>query len=90
MTKAEFIASVSKKTKLTRAQTGRILDTTLEEIETVLKTGDSISFKGFGTFMVTRRKARQGRHPRTGAVLNIAASKSPHFRPGKRLKDALK
>lgn len=90
MRKAEFIENISRKTKLPKAQAGRILDTILGEIEAVLKTGDSISFKGFGTFMVSKRKARQGRHPRTGAVIDIAASNAPRFRPGKQLKDALK
>ncbi len=66
MTKAEFVERVSRKTKLSKAQTARILDTTLGEVQALLKKGDSIAFTGFGTFSVSKRKARKGRHPRTG------------------------
>ncbi len=90
MTKADFVSNVSKKVKLSKAQTGRILDATLEELTGVLKKGDSIALTGFGTFLVTRRKARRGRNPRTGAVMNIPASKVPRFRPGKHLKATVK
>ncbi|HKI98131.1 MAG TPA: HU family DNA-binding protein [bacterium] len=90
MTKAEFIQKVSKKTKLSKAQTARILDATLGEVQGLLKKGDAIAFTGFGTFSVSRRKARKGRHPRTGAPMSIPATKVPRFRPGKFLKDAVK
>lgn len=90
MTKAEFIERVAKKTKLSKAQTGRMVDATFEEVQVLLKKGDSIAFTGFGTFSVTKRKARQGRHPRTGAPMNIPASKAPKFKPGKFLKEAVK
>ena len=90
MTKAEFIERVSKKTKLSKAQTAKIIDTMLGEVEALLKKGDSIAFTGFGTFLVSKRKARKGRNPRTGATMNIPASKVPRFRPGKGLKDSLR
>jgi DNA-binding protein HU-beta len=90
MTKAEFIAKVSKKVKLSKAQTGKILDATLDEVEGLLKKGDSISFTGFGTFSVSKRKARRGRHPRTGNPMNIPASRVPRFRAGKFLKSAVR
>lgn len=90
MTKAEFIQRVAKKVNLSKAQTARILDATLGEVQGLLKKGDSIAFTGFGTFSVSRRKARKGRHPRTGQPMNIPASKVPRFRPGKFLKDAVK
>jgi DNA-binding protein HU-beta len=90
MTKAEFIQRVSKKTKLSKAQTSRILDATLGEVQGLLKKGDAIAFTGFGTFSVSRRRARKGRHPRTGAPMSIPATKVPRFRPGKFLKDAVK
>ena len=54
-----------------------------------LKTGGTVSLVGFGSFGVTKRKARTGRNPKTGAPLKIKASKAPRFRPGKALKDAL-
>ncbi|HUJ74772.1 MAG TPA: HU family DNA-binding protein [bacterium] len=90
MTKAEFILRVAKKVKLSKAQTAKILDATLDEVEGVLKKGDSISFTGFGTFSVSRRKARKGRHPRTGNAMTIPASKVPRFRAGKFLKSAVR
>ena len=90
MTKAEFIQKVSRRTKLSKAQTARIVDATLGEVQGLLKRGDSIAFTGFGTFSVSRRRARRGRHPRTGAPMNIAATKVPRFRPGKFLKAAVR
>ncbi len=90
MTKADFVSNVSKKVKLSKAQTGRILDATLAELTGILKKGDSIALTGFGTFLVTNRKARRGRNPRTGAVMNIPASRVPRFRPGKHLKATVK
>ena len=90
MTKAEFIARVSRKVKLNKAQTGRVMDVVLEEVTGVLKMGDSIALTGFGTFLVSKRKARKGRNPRTGATMNIPASSVPRFRPGKNLKATVK
>jgi len=90
MTKAEFIARVSKRVKLSKTQTGKMLDTALDEVEILLKKGDSISFTGFGTFCVSKRKARQGRHPRTGNPMKIPASRVPRFRAGKFLKRAVR
>jgi DNA-binding protein HU-beta len=90
MTKAEFVAKVSKKIKLSKAQTGKILDATLDEVEGLLKKGDSISFTGFGTFSVSKRKARRGRHPRTGNPMSIPSSRVPRFRAGKFLKSAVR
>lgn len=90
MTKADFIQNVSKKVKLSKAQTAKIVDVMFDEVQGLLKKGDSISFTGFGTFLVTKRKARKGRNPRTGAAMNIPASSVPRFRPGKHLKAAVK
>jgi DNA-binding protein HU-beta len=90
MTKAEFVAKLSKKIKLSKARTGKIVDVTLEEVEGLLKKGDAISFTGFGTFSVSKRKARRGRHPRTGKPITIPASRVPRFRAGKFLKSAVR
>ena len=90
MTKAEFIERVSKKVRLSKAQTGRVMDAALDEVTGLLKRGDSIALTGFGTFLVTKRKARRGRNPRTGATMNIPASTVPRFRPGKHLKASVK
>lgn len=90
MTKADFIGRVSKKVKLSKAQTGRVMDAMLDELTGVLKRKDSIALTGFGTFLVTKRKPRKGRNPRTGATMNIPASTVPRFRPGKHLKATVK
>lgn len=90
MTKAEFVQKVSKKVKLSKAHTAKIIDTTLDEVQGLLKKGDSISFTGFGTFSVSKRKSRKGRHPRTGSPMTIPASRVPRFRAGKFLKSAVK
>ena len=58
-------------------------------VKKALKTGDSISLVGFGTFVVRKRAARTGRNPRTGETIKIKASKVPAFKAGKALKDAL-
>lgn len=90
MTKADFISRVSKKVRLSKAQTGRVMDAMLDELTGVLKRKDSIALTGFGTFLVSKRKARKGRNPRTGATMNIPASSVPRFRPGKHLKATVK
>ena len=90
MTKADFVDRVSKKVKLSKAQTGRVMDAMLDELTGVLKRKDSIALTGFGTFLVTKRKARKGRNPRTGTAMNIPASSVPRFRPGKHLKATVK
>ncbi len=90
MTKAQFVQNVSKKVKLSKAQTAKIVDTMLDEVKGLLKKGDSIALTGFGTFLVTKRKARKGRNPRTGAAMSISATTVPRFRPGKTLKAAVK
>jgi DNA-binding protein HU-beta len=59
-------------------------------VKSTLKKNNSVTLVGFGTFSVTKRAARAGRNPRTGAAIKIKAAKIPKFRPGKALKDALK
>jgi DNA-binding protein HU-beta len=65
------------------------LESIIGAVKSTLKKGNSVSLVGFGTFAVTKRAARLGRNPRTGAALKIKAAKVPKFRPGKALKDAL-
>jgi DNA-binding protein HU-beta len=90
MTKAEFVLRVSRRVKLSKAHTARVVDAALDEIQGLMKKGDSIAFTGFGTFLVARRKARRGRHPRSGKPMTIAAARVPRFRAGKFLKSAIK
>jgi nucleoid DNA-binding protein len=66
------------------------VDATLAAIQKALKKGNTVTLVGFGTFRVSKRKARTGRNPQTGKVIKIAAKKVPVFKAGKGLKDAVK
>ena len=91
MNKAELIEHIAKTAKLnSKAEAARALDAMIDAVKRTLKKGDSVSLIGFGTFAVTKRPARTGRNPRTGAAIKIKAAKIPKFRPGKGLKDAIK
>jgi DNA-binding protein HU-beta len=90
MTKTELIEKIAATAGLSKADAGRAFEATLDSIKATLKKGQKVTIVGFGTFAVTKRKARKGRNPRTGQVINIAASKTPKFTAGKTLKDAIK
>ena len=89
MTKADLIQKVAKKTGASQAMTGKLIDTALDEVRALLSKGDSISFTGFGSFLVTKRAKRKGRNPQTGKEMTIPASKVARFRPGKTLKQSV-
>jgi len=90
MTKAELIDVIAKGADISKAAAGKALDSTLGGIKKSLKKGDKVTLVGFGTFSVTKRKARKGRNPRTGKEITIAAAKVPKFTAGKALKDTVK
>jgi len=89
MNKAQLIDEVAKVT-CTKKEAEVAVDATLSAIQKALKKGDSVTLVGFGTFGVTKRKARTGRNPQTGAAIKIAAKKVPVFKAGKGLRDAVK
>jgi DNA-binding protein HU-beta len=89
MNRGEFVAAISESSGLTKADADRALEAMFKVVKKTLKSGDSISLVGFGTFVVRKRAARSGRNPRTGATIKIKASKVPAFKAGKALKDAL-
>lgn len=89
MNKSELIEYIAKQTELSKADAGRALEATITAVRTTLKKGGTVSLIGFGSFSVTKRPARKGRNPRTGAEIKIKSAKVPKFRPGKGLKDAL-
>ena len=90
MTKTELIDKIASGAGLSKADASRALDSTLDAVKASLKKGQKVTLVGFGTFAVTKRKARKGRNPRTGQVINIPAAKTPKFTAGKALKDAVK
>ena len=89
MNKEKLIDEVAKVT-CSKKEAALALTATLAAIQKALKKGDAVTLVGFGTFSVTKRKARTGRNPQTGAVIKIAAKKVPVFKAGKGLKDAVK
>ncbi len=90
MTKAELIDKIASGAALSKADASRALDSTLDAIKASLKKGQKVTLVGFGTFQVIKRKARKGRNPKTGQVINIPAAKTPKFSAGKALKDAVR
>jgi DNA-binding protein HU-beta len=89
MNKSDFVAAVADATELTKADAGRAVDAFIDTVTKALKKGDTVTLVGFGTFSVRKRAARQGRNPQTGETIKIKASKTPAFKAGKGLKDAL-
>ncbi|WP_417768778.1 HU family DNA-binding protein [Stappia sp.] len=89
MNKNDLIGSVAEKTGLTKAQAGEAVDAALDAITGTLKSGGEVRIIGFGNFSVSARAASEGRNPRTGETIQIPASKTPKFKAGKDLKDAV-
>lgn len=89
MNKNELVDAVATATELKKADASKAVDSVFEAISTALKKGDEVRLVGFGTFSVQERKAGEGRNPRTGEKIPLAASKQAKFRAGKMLKDAL-
>lgn len=89
MTKAELIAGVAKECKISKAVAEKALNAVTNNITKALKKNDKITLTGFGTFSVSKRKARKGRNPQTGAEINIKACNVPKFKAGKELRKAV-
>ena len=85
-----MIEVVAKTANLeTKARAGRVVDVVFAAIRMALKSGDEVRIAGFGKFFVKERAAREGRNPKTGEKVQIAASKKPKFRAGKEFKEAV-
>ncbi|BBE51694.1 DNA-binding protein HU-beta [Ferriphaselus amnicola] len=87
--KSDLIDAIATSADISKAAAGRALDATVASIKASLAKGEEVSLVGFGTFYVGERAARSGRNPRTGASIDIKAAKTPKFRAGKGLKDAV-
>jgi len=90
MTKDEMIAKIAKDANINKRQAGDAMKSFFDNVTSNLKRGKKVSFVGFGTFSVSKRKARIGHNPQTGEKLNIPACRVPHFRAGKNLKEAVR
>jgi DNA-binding protein HU-beta len=90
MNKTELAGQIAERAGVSAAEAGRVLDATLQSIESALASGDEVTITGFGKFSVAERAARQGVNPATGEPMAIAASRAPRFSAGARLKDAVK
>lgn len=90
MNKTELVSAMAEKAGLSKKDAEKALNAFVESIEETLKAGDKVALVGFGTFETRERAAREGKNPRTGEKIKIAASKIPAFKAGKAFKDMLK
>lgn len=90
MNKADIIEKVHEKLGGTKTTAEDAVETVFENIVSAMKSGDEVSIAGFGIFSAKNRPARMARNPRTGASVQVPATRVPKFRAGKALKDAMK
>ena len=89
MNKAELIEAMADAADISKAAAGRAFEGMVDALTDAMKKGEQVSLVGFGTFAVKERGARTGRNPQTGETIQIKASKTPSFKAGKALKDAV-
>ena len=89
MTRSELSARVAEQTSMSAAAADRAVSAVFSAISDALANGETVTLTGFGTFSTKRREAREGRNPRTGESITIAASNVPAFKAGKSLRDAV-
>ncbi|HRP35484.1 MAG TPA: HU family DNA-binding protein [Gammaproteobacteria bacterium] len=89
MNKGELIEAVAAAADLTKADATKAVEAFVDTVTRALRKGDQVAIVGFGSFSVKSRAARQGRNPKTGATIDIPASRVPGFKAGKALKDAV-
>ena len=89
MNKTELVAAIADKTELSKKDSEKALKAFTDVVAEELKKDGKVQLVGFGNFEVSERPAREGRNPRTGETMTIAASKTPKFKPGKALKDEI-
>ena len=89
MNKTELIAAVAAKAEISKKDAEKAVKAFTDAVAEELAKGGKVQLVGFGNFEVSERPAREGRNPRTGETMTIAASKTPKFKPGKALKDEI-
>jgi DNA-binding protein HU-beta len=90
MTKADLIQKMATDADISKAAAEKCLKSFIDAVIKTLKKGNKLTLVGFGTFSVSKRKARTGRNPQTGATIKIGARKVPKFKAGQAFKDAVK
>jgi DNA-binding protein HU-beta len=89
MNKADLVDKIAAAARITKTQAGAALDAAVDNIAGALKRGGRVTLVGFGTFSISQRKARNGRNPRTGGLIKIAARRVAKFSPGAELRKAV-
>ncbi len=89
MKKSELVEAVAEQAGLTKADATRAIDAVFATITGALSKGDKVPVAGFGTFAISKRAAREGRNPRTGETVKIAARNAVTFKAGTALKDSV-
>ncbi len=89
MNKTELVSAIADESGLSKKDAEKALKAFTSVVENELKKGEKIQLVGFGTFEVSERAARTGKNPRTGEEIEIAAARTPKFKAGRALKDAL-
>ncbi len=89
MTKADLVDEVSRATELSRKDSEVIVEALFDSVVKALKNSDKLEVRGFGSFRIRKRKARQGRNPKTGERVDVPEKKVPYFKPSKELKDLI-
>ncbi len=90
MTKVELIVNVANNSGIKKSIAEKAINAFMDNIIKALKNGDKVALTGFGTFTVTKRAARIGRNPKTGKEIKIPSCKIPKFKPGNKLREAIK
>ena len=90
MNKAELISAIATDAGVSKSVASKVLDSMINNVTESLKKGERVTLVGFGTFSVTKRKARTGRNPQTGKKIKIPAKKVAKFRAGAKLAEAVK
>ena len=89
MNKTELVAAVAEQADISKKDAEKVLKAFVDVVTEEMKKGEKVQLVGFGTFEVSERAAREGRNPQTGKTMKIEACKSPKFKAGKALKDAV-
>ncbi|WP_166256798.1 HU family DNA-binding protein [Marinobacter salicampi] len=90
MRKPELASAIAEQTGLSRDKASEVITAFTDQVTSAALRGDDVTLIGFGTFTVRNREARSGRNPQTGAAIQIPASKTVGFKPGKSLKDQIR